>query len=187
MDIKEIIMPSELILNKPKKNVCAYARVSSVKDLAHMSFDNQVETYTKYILDNPKWNFIGVFADEGKSGTNTIKRKQFNQMIEMAKSGFIDLVITKSISRFSRNVVDSLSILHELKTLNVEVFFEKENISSFDSKIEFVISVLSGIAEEESRNVSENVKWSVRRNFAKGNFFFQTKDFLGYERDSDGT
>jgi len=187
MDIREIT-PIETIIERDlkRKNVCAYARVSTLKEVAHMSFDTQVQTYTKMILDRPDWNFIGVYADEGKSGTNTHKRTQFSMMLDMAKSGLIDLIITKSISRFSRSVVDTVSILQDLRNHRVEVWFENENISSFDSKIEFVISVLSGVAEEEARNVSENVKWNVRKRFSEGKFFLVTKGFLGYTRNDNG-
>ncbi len=168
------------------KNVCAYARVSTDKDTQETSFEMQVSHYTNLIFENPEWNFVGVYADEGISGTSTKKREQFNVMIDLAKLGKIDLILTKSISRFSRNIVDALSILQELKRYGVEVFFEKENISSFDSKIEFVISVLSGMAQEESRSNSENVKWSVRNNFKKGEYYFNTNNLLGYKRDAAG-
>ena len=186
MDIREITSIETLIDNQVrKKNVCAYARVSTLKDVAHLSFDTQVQTYTKMIMERSDWNFIGVFADEGKSGTNMSKRTQFQTMIGMAKSGLIDLIITKSISRFSRNVVDTITILQNLKQAKVEVWFENENISSFDPKIEFVISVLSGMAEEEARNVSENVKWNVRKRFSEGKFYIVAKGFLGYKYDED--
>ncbi len=169
-----------------KKNVCAYARVSSDKDLQLTSFEAQVSYYTNYILKNDNWNFVGVYSDEGISGTSTNNRDGFNLMIDLAKLGQIDLIITKSISRFSRNTIDTLTLLRELKTYGTEVFFEKENISSFDNKIEFVISVLASMAEEESRNISDNVKWGVRKGFKKGEFFLNTQLMLGYKRDKDG-
>src|SRR5690554_6757959 len=164
-----------------KKNVCAYARVSSDKDLQLTSFEAQVSYYTNYILKNDNWNFVGVYFDEGISGTSTNNRDGFNLMIDLAKLGQIDLIITKSISRFSRNTIDTLTLLRELKTYGTEVFFEKENISSFDNKIEFVISVLASMAEEESRNISDNVKWGVRKGFKKGEFFLNTQLMLGYK------
>jgi site-specific DNA recombinase len=186
MEIREIIDINKLIAPKKKKNVCAYARVSTAKDVAQLSFDTQVQVYTDLILSNPEWNFVGVYADEGKSGTNLEARSQFKLMIEVARNKMIDLIITKSISRFARNTVDCLSILQELRSWGVEVWFENENISSFDPKIEFVISILSGMAEEEARNVSENVKWNVRKRFQEGKFYVVTKRFLGYEHDKDG-
>ena len=185
MQMRKITNQDELYFNKRKRNVCAYARISSYKDVSHSSFDNQIDTYGKQIMNNTEWNFVGVFADESKSGTNTKHRPQFNQMLSMAYNGLIDLIITKSISRFSRNTIDTLSILHTLKDNNVEVFFEKENISSLDPKIEFVISILSGIAEEEAKSVSDNVKWSIRNNFKKGESYFVTHGFLGYTRDKE--
>ena len=166
-----------------KKNVCAYARVSTASNLQALSFENQVQVYTKQITSNPDLNFVGVYADEGKSGTNTKYRTQFNRMIENAKNGMIDLIITKSISRFARNTIDCLSIIQDLKRANVEVFFEKENISSFDAKIEFIISVLSGMAEEESRIISDNVKWGYTKAFEKGNHHMVTRNIMGYTKD----
>src|SRR5690554_1143048 len=186
MKIREIIDINKITATKKKKNVCAYARVSTAKDVAHLSFDTQVQVYTDLILSNPEWNFVGVYADEGKSGTNLEAREQFKLMIEVARNHMIDLIITKSLSRFARNTVDCLSTLQELKSWGTEVWFENENISSFDPKIEFVISVLSGMAEEEARNVSENVKWNVRKQFKEGKFFMVTKRFMGYDRDADG-
>lgn len=186
--LTRVLLPDELIRDSgiQSRNVCAYARVSTLKDVAHLSFDAQVQVYTQMIIEHPNWHFVGVFADEGKSGTNTQKRTQFHEMLDLAIAGHIDLIITKSISRFARNVVDMLGILQALRNANVEVWFENENISSFDSKIEFVISLLSGMAEEEARNVSENVKWNVQKRFAEGKYFMVTKGFLGYQRDGAG-
>ncbi len=169
-----------------KKNVCAYARVSTLKDVATYSLDNQVGIYTDYILNNENWNFCGVFVDEGKSGTTLKSRIAFNQMIEAARNGYIDLIITKSISRFSRNTVDALSLINELRLINVEIYFENEKISSFDPQVDFVISVISAFAEEEARQVSENVKWSNKKRFEKGVFHVVTKRMLGYDNDENG-
>lgn len=166
-----------------KKNVCAYARVSTTSNFQALSFETQVQAYTKQITSNPDYNFVGVYADEGKSGTSTKYRTQFNKMIENAKNGMIDLIITKAISRFARNTIDCLSIIQDLKRANVEVFFEKENISSFDPKIEFIISVLSGMAEEESRIISENVKWGNTKAFENGNHHMVTRNIMGYTKD----
>ena len=147
------------------------------------SFDTQVEIYTKKILSNPDWEFVGIFADEGKSGTSMRKRDQFKMMLEIAKSGGIDLILTKSISRFARNTIDCLTIIQDLKAKNIEVFFEKENISSLDSKIEFLITILSGMAEEEAKATSSNIKWSFVRRCEAGEFFMDTETaFLGYTK-----
>ncbi len=183
MNVVEILNSQEPILNKPKKKVCAYARVSSKKELQKTSFDLQIKTYTDLILDNPDWDFVGVFSDYGKSGTNTNNRTQFNLMLDLANAGGIDLILTKSLSRFARNTVDTLNTIRKLRDINVEVFFEKENLSSFDPKVEFVISVLAGMAEEESRTISQNVKWGVNKRFKKGIVPMVTSMVLGYDRD----
>ncbi|MFA7075986.1 MAG: recombinase family protein [Candidatus Izemoplasmatales bacterium] len=186
IELKEVINYKDLSLHKKKRNVCAYARVSTSSEVQLLSFDTQVSTYAKQIMSNPDWNFVGVYADEGKSGTNITKRTQFNLMIEAARNGLIDLIITKSISRFSRNTLDSIKLIQELKNKNVEVFFEKENISTFDPKIELIMPILSGMAEEESRSISENVKWGNTKRFEKGEFHVVTKRMLGYDHDESG-
>ena len=186
IELKEVINYKDLSLHEKKRNVCAYARVSTSSDVQLLSFDTQVSTYTNEIMSHPDWNFVGVYADEGKSGTNTTKRVQFNLMIEAARNGLIDLIITKSISRFSRNTVDSIRLIQELKNKNVEVFFEKENMSTFDPKIELIMTILSGMAEEESRSISENVKWGNTKRFEKGEFHVVTKRMLGYDHDESG-
>jgi site-specific DNA recombinase len=186
MNITELkptpILPSEI----KKRRVCAYARVSSEKDIAQSSFEMQIRAYTESITSRPDWVFCGVFADEGKSGTSTTRRTQFQLMMEVASAGKIDLILTKSISRFARNVVDCLESIRTLKRAGVEVFFETDNISSFDERIEFVISVLAAMAEEEARNVSENVKWNVQTQFAMGKATVVTKRLLGYDTDDSG-
>lgn len=186
MEVYELINYDYEETIKSTKRVCAYARVSTLKDVAINSFDAQVKTYTNQIMENPLWVFAGVYADEGKSGTNLKHRSEFNNMMEVAKSGFIDLILTKSISRFARNTVDCLKSIQELKKYGTEVFFERENISSFDPKIEFVISVLSGLAEEEAKNVSENVKWNVRKRFKNGEVSINGKKIYGYRNSNDG-
>ncbi|PKK98609.1 MAG: recombinase family protein [Tenericutes bacterium HGW-Tenericutes-2] len=185
-ELIEVINLDRLDLNSKKKNVCAYARVSTASDSQLNSFANQVSTYTNEILNNPNWNFIGVYADEGISGTGLKKRNQFNMMLTAANHGLIDLILTKSISRFARNTIDCLKTIQDLKRIGIEVYFEKENISSFDPGIEFIISVLSGMAEEESRTISENVKWGNTKRFENGIFHMVTKRVLGYEHDSHG-
>jgi DNA invertase Pin-like site-specific DNA recombinase len=185
MKVVELLDLESYEKNQQKKKVCAYARVSSTKDIQTTSFDLQVETYTKMIQSNPEWNFAGVYADEGKSGTNLVYRDQFNLMVELAKSGTIDMIITKSVSRFARNTIDCLSVIQELKRHGTEVWFEKENLSSFDPKIEFVIAVMAGMAEEESRGISENVKWGVRKRFRDGIVPMVTSQILGYDRDDN--
>ena len=165
-----------------KRRVAAYARVSTDEDEQLTSYQNQVEYYTRYIKSRPDWEFIGLYADEGISGLNTKKRSGFRQMVEDAMNGGIDLILTKSISRFARNTVDSLVTIRELKAKGVEVFFEKENIYTFDSKGELMITIMSSIAQEESRSISENITWGMRKNMARGKVTMAYGKFLGYRR-----
>lgn len=146
------------IVANVKRKVAAYARVSTDSDEQYTSYEAQVNYYTGYIQSRVDWEYINVYADEGISGTNTKKRVQFNKMIEDALEGKINLIITKSISRFARNTLDTISYIRKLKAAGVEVFFEKENLWTFDSKSEMVLSMLAAIAQEESRSISENVK-----------------------------
>lgn len=168
-----------------RKNVCAYARVSTKEDLQLNSLDNQVGVYVEEIISNPNYNFVGIYADWGKSGTSTHARDEFNEMIEAARNGFIDLILVKSISRFSRNTVDSLSLVNELRNLGVEILFENDNISSFDLSIDMMLSIMSAFAEEEARQISENIKWSHRRRMREGKYTIPTKIMLGFTRDED--
>ncbi|MBI9010449.1 MAG: recombinase family protein, partial [Tenericutes bacterium] len=186
MNAVEIIDFNKIEEQDRLKNVCAYARVSTKKELQETSLDLQVETYTKMIMENPEWNFVGVYSDVGKSGTDTKYREQFNQMIELAVAGGIDLIITKSISRFARNTIDCLNIIQELKRHNIEVWFEKENISSFDPKVELTITIYASVAEEESKINSENSLWGVKKRFEDGIVPMVTSRVLGYKRDKKG-
>ena len=140
-----------------KKRVAAYARVSTDQDEQLSSYEAQVDFYTRYINNNPEWEFVAVYTDEGISGTNTKKRDGFNRMVADALSGKIDLILTKSISRFARNTVDTLTTIRQLKTKGIEVYFEKENIYTLDAKGEVMITIMSSLAQEESRSISENV------------------------------
>lgn len=116
--------------------VAAYARVSTEQDEQESSYEAQVDFYTNFINSNPDWEFVGVFADKGITGTSTKNRESFNRMIDLAKRGGIDLILTKSISRFARNTVDTLQTVRELKAMGVEVRFEKENLHTLDPKCE---------------------------------------------------
>ena len=171
---------------KPKLKVCAYARVSTDSEDQLHSVEAQKSVYTQKIQENDEWDFGGLYADEGLSGTSMHKRPQFLQMIEDAKAGKIDLILTKSLSRFARNTVDTLTIIRELRETNVDVFFEKENIYSSDTKVDFMLTIFSSIAQEEARNISENVKWGFRKRFKEGKVHINTKRFLGYDKDDDG-
>lgn len=169
-----------------KKKVAAYARVSTENDEQLSSYEAQVDYYTRHIKSKPEWEFINVYSDEGISATSTKKREGFKKMIDDALSGKIDLIITKSVSRFARNTVDTLTTVRELKDKGVEVYFEKENIYTMDSKGELLITIMSSLAQEESRSISENVTWGQRKRFADGKVSLPYKQFLGYEKGEDG-
>lgn len=169
-----------------KKKVAAYARVSTEQDAQQNSYEAQIKYYTNHIQQNPEWNFVKVYADEGISGTSYKNRDGFNEMITDAKAGKINLILTKSISRFARNTVDSLVITRELKKYGVEIFFEKENISSMDTQAELIFTIMSSIAQEESRSISENVRWGISRRMESGQLTVPWKSFLGFERGPDG-
>lgn len=140
-----------------RRRVAGYARVSTDSDEQFTSYEAQVDYYTNYINSNPEWSFVKVYTDEGISGTNTKHRDGFNEMIADALDGKIDLIVTKSVSRFARNTVDSLTTIRKLKEHGTEVYFEKEAIWTFDSKGELLLTIMSSLAQEESRSISENV------------------------------
>lgn len=169
-----------------KRRTCGYARVSTDKDEQFTSYEAQVDYYTKFIKANAEWEFIKVYTDEGITGTNTKKRDGFKQMIEDALNGKIDLIVTKSVSRFARNTVDSLVTIRELKAKGVEVYFEKENIWTLDSKGELLLTIMSSLAQEESRSISENVTWGKRKSAADGKVSLGYKNFLGYDKGENG-
>lgn len=169
-----------------KKRVAAYARVSTEQDEQQNSYEAQIEYYSGYIKSKPEWEFVRVYSDEGISGTSYKKRDGFNEMIKDAMNGNIDLILTKSISRFSRNTVDSLSITRQLKSAGVEVYFEKENISSMDAQAELLFTIMSSIAQEESRSISENVRWGKQRSMEAGKVSLAWTHFLGFKKGPDG-
>lgn len=169
-----------------KRRVAAYARVSTNHEEQQTSYEAQVDYYTNHIRKNPDWEFAGVYTDEGISALNTRSRTGFNTMIEDALDGKIDLILTKSVSRFARNTVDSLSTIRLLKEKGVEVYFEKENIWTFDGKGELLLTIMSSLAQEESRSISENITWGHRKRFADGKLMIPFKSFLGYKRGEDG-
>ena len=169
-----------------KRRVAAYARVSTDSDEQATSYEAQVDFYTRKIKSNPEWEFVEVYADEGVSGTSTKGREGFKRMIADALAGRIDLILTKSISRFARNTVDTLTAVRDLKAKNVEVYFEKENIYTLDSKGELLITIMGSLAQEESRSLSQNVTWGKRKRFADGKFSMAYKHFLGYRKGPDG-
>lgn len=164
----------------------AYCRVSTDQLEQLSSYEAQVAYYTSYITNHPDYEFGGIYADEGISGTNTKKREQFNKMIEDCKAGKIDMIITKSISRFARNTLDTLNYVRQLKELGIGVIFEKENINTLDSKGEVLLTILSSLAQDESRSISENSTWGIRRRFEQGKLHINHTKFLGYDKDEEG-
>nr|DAK85099.1 MAG TPA: integrase [Caudoviricetes sp.] len=169
-----------------KRKVAAYARVSTDKEEQVTSYEAQVDYYTRYIKSRQDWEFVDIYTDEGISATSTKKRDGFNRMIQDALDGKIDLIVTKSVSRFARNTVDTLTTVRKLKDKGVEVYFEKENIYTLDSKGELLITIMGSLAQEESRSISENTTWGRRKRFADGKVTMAYKRFLGYEKGEDG-
>ena len=169
-----------------KKRVAAYARVSTSTEEQEGSYEAQISYYTKYITEKPEWVLVDIYTDEGISGTSTKNREGFKRMIADALAGKIDMIITKSCSRFARNTVTTLSTIRELKDKGVDVYFEKENIHSTDSKGELLLTIMSSLAQDESRNISENVKWGHRQRFSEGKVYLHYKNFLGYEKGPNG-
>ena len=171
---------------KACRRVAGYARVSTDSDEQYTSYEAQVDYYTNFIRSHPDWEFVGVYTDEGVSGLGTRKRDGFNAMIRDALAGKIDLIVTKSVSRFARNTVDSLTTIRKLKEHGTEVYFEKEAIWTFDGKGELLLTIMSSLAQEESRSISENVTWGQRKRMADGKVTIPYKHFLGYRKGPDG-
>lgn len=171
---------------KPKLKVAAYCRVSTDSDEQSTSYEAQVEHYTNFIQKNEEWEFAGIFADDGISGTNTKKREEFNRMIAECMEGHIDMIITKSISRFARNTLDCLRYIRQLKEKNVPVFFEKENINTMDSKGEVLLTIMASLAQQESESLSKNVKMGMQFRFQNGEVQVNHNRFMGYTKDEDG-
>ena len=171
------------------KRVAAYARVSTNSEEQLTSYEAQVKHYTEYIKSREhtdNWQFVSVYTDRGITGTSTAKREGFNRMMQEALAGKIDLIITKSVSRFARNTVDTLTAIRRLKEHGVEVYFEEQNIYTLDGKGELLLTIMSSIAQEESRNISENVTWGIRKRFADGKVCMPYKRFMGYRRGEKG-
>ena len=179
-----IIEPIKSIELK-RKRVCAYARVSTNSEAQGESLENQTIYYRNLIEANPEYEHIGIFADQGITGTKKV-RPEFQKMLALARAGEIDLILTKSISRFARNTTIVLEMVRELKELDVEVFFEKENISSTSGDGEVMLTVLSSFAQEESKSASENLKWRYRRKFEEGKVAINTTRFMGYDKNQQG-
>ena len=172
--------------NTPKLRVAAYCRVSTETDEQATSYEAQIEHYTEYIRKNPSWELAGIYADDGISGTNTKKREEFNRLINDCMSGRIDMVVTKSISRFARNTLDCLNYIRKLKDRNIAVFFEKEGINTLDAKGEVLLTIMASLAQQESQSISQNVRLGLQYRYQQGKVQVCTNRFLGYDKDRDG-
>lgn len=165
MQIRQVRPAATPILRR--KRVAAYCRVSTGKDAMLHSLSAQVSHYSSYIQARPGWEYAGVYADEAFTGTKN-ERPKFQQMLSDCRAGKIDLILTKSISRFARNTLTMLETVRELKTLGVDVFFEEQNIHSMSGDGELMLTILASFAQEESRSVSDNCKWRIRKDFSEG-------------------
>ncbi|HOT60406.1 MAG TPA: recombinase family protein [Spirochaetales bacterium] len=173
-------------LAQKKKRVAAYCRVSTDTAGQQESYDTQLRYYKTLIPANHDWEFAGVYADEGRSGTSVKHRPEFLRLMQDAEQGQIDIILTKSISRFARNVVDCQRYVKDLKSRGVEVRFEREGISSMDASADFIFSMLATVAQEESRSISENVRWRYAKDFEKGVYRLGGNRILGYDMGDDG-
>ena len=162
-----------------------YCRVSTNDEEQKTSYEAQIEYYTDKINKNPEWKLAGIFADEGISGTQAKKRPEFLKMIRLCRQGKIDIILTKSLSRFARNTVECLDYLRELKALGVAVISEKENINTLTAESEMLITIMSCFAQAESESISRNVAWGKRQSFKSGNVPMQYKKLLGYKKGKD--
>lgn len=166
--------------------VAVYCRVSTDEEEQKNSYQAQIEYYTDKINKNPEWQMAGIFADEGITGTQAKKRPEFLKMIRLCRQGKIDVILTKSLSRFARNTVDSLNYIRELRTLGIAVISEKENINTLTAESEMLITIMSCFAQAESESISKNVAWGIRQSFKNGNVPMQYKKLLGYKKGADG-
>ncbi len=176
------INPAGVVLPK-KKRVAAYARVSSGKDAMLHSLSAQVSYYSDYIQKHPGWEYVGVYADEALTGTKE-NRAEFQRLLADCRAGNVEMILTKSISRFARNTLTLLETVRELKSLGIDVYFEKENLHSISGDGELMLSILASFAQEESRSVSENCKWRIRDSFKQG--IIPSITILGYRRNAQG-
>lgn len=180
MEIRKIEKPKGMLPQITKKRVAAYARVSTHDEVQLDSLSAQRSHYETLIKGKSEWIYAGVYYDEGITGTSYAHREAFQRMISDCEQGKIDMIITKSISRFARNTVDTIEIIRRLKSINVGVFFEKENIWTLDSKGEFVLTLMAGFAQEEARSLSENTAWGIRRRMESGKYWVAYSRFIGY-------
>jgi len=168
-----------------KLKVAAYARVSTDEAEQLNSYKTQCDYYTTYIQGKPEWEFVGLYADEGITGTSAKRRKEFQRLIRDAMDGKIDLILVKSVSRFARNTVDSLQTVRKLRDKGVKIYFEKENIDSLDAKCDMILSIYSSLAEEESRSISTNIRWAHQKKVERGEVVLNFNNIYGYQQDEN--
>lgn len=160
--------------------------LSYLLDRQATSYEAQIEHYSDIIGKHAGWKFAGIYADDGISGTNTKKREEFNRLIDDCMAGKIDMVITKSISRFARNTLDCLKYIRQLKDRNIAVYFEKESINTLDAKGEVLLTIMASLAQQESQSISQNVRLGLQYRYQQGKVQVCTNRFLGYDKDKDG-
>ncbi len=165
--------------------VAAYCRVSTNHDEQESSLEAQVSYYEKLIVNHDGWKLVKIYAERA-SGTQIKKRPEFMKMLKACKQGRIDLILTKSISRFGRNTLDTLKTLYELFNLDVKVYFEKENLNNYDKEMRTMMGIYAGFAQEESKNMSDNIKWGIRERMREGKVCLNCTRFLGYDKDENG-
>ena len=166
--------------------VAAYCRVSTDQEEQESSYEAQISYYTEKINSNSEWQMAGIFADEGITGTQAKKRPEFLKMIRLCRQRKIDVILTKSLSRFARNTVDSLNYIRELKALGIAIIFEKENINTIETDTEMMLTIMSCFAQAESESISKNVSWGIRQSFKNGNVPIQYAKLLGYKKGENG-
>ncbi|MBQ9157154.1 MAG: recombinase family protein, partial [Eubacterium sp.] len=172
--------------DKPLR-VAAYCRVSTDREEQESSYEVQCQHYTRMIDKNTEWELAGIYADEGITALSTKKREQFKAMIRDCEDGKIDMIITKSISRFARNTLDCLDYIRRLNKMGIPVVFEKESINTMDAQGELLITILASIAQQESESISKNVQMGIRFHYQEGKICAGHQNMLGYERTEDGS
>ena len=184
-----VIIPAktkESLQTAAKLKVAAYCRVSTDQEEQESSYEAQISYYTEKISKNPDWSMVKIFADDGITGTRDKKRDQFIEMIRLCRKRKIDLILTKSISRFARNTVDTMKYVRELKALGIGIIFEKENINTLEIETEMILTIMSCFAQAESESISKNVAWGIRQSFREGKVPMHYNTMLGYCKRSDG-
>lgn len=184
-----IVIPAKSrdeIQRTARLKVAAYCRVSTDQEEQESSYEAQISYYTDKIGKNSEWQMAGIFADEGITGTQAKKRPEFLKMIRLCRQRKIDLILTKSLSRFARNTVDSLNYIRELKALGIAIIFEKENLNTLETDTEMMLTIMSCFAQAESESISKNVSWGIRQSFKNGNVPMQYARLLGYRKGDDG-